>query len=312
MQTRTLCKDGPTLTTVGFGAWAIGGPWKFGWGPVDDGESTDAIRAALDRGVNWIDTAAVYGFGHSEKIVGEAIKGRRDEVFVATKCGLLKGEDGSSVRTLRPESIRKEVDASLERLGVEVIDLYQCHWPDPDTPVEETWGAMADLVKAGKVRYIGVSNFDVALLERIVPIHPVASLQPPYSMVRRDIEADLLPFCREHGIGIVVYSPMQSGLLSGKFDPERLAPDDWRRGAQWFQPQNLERNLAIVERLRPIADRNGKTVGQLAIAWVLREPAITSAIVGARRPEQVQENVVAADWQLVPEDRAEIEAILGV
>ncbi|BAC89558.1 aldo/keto reductase [Gloeobacter violaceus] len=311
METRRLGTNGPHITTIGFGAWAVDGPWQFGWGPVDDRESAAAIRAALDAGVNWIDTAAVYGFGHSEKIVGEAVKGRRDEVFIATKCGLLGGETKSPVRSLRPKSITAEADASLRRLGVDHIDLYQFHWPDVNTPVEDSWGAMVELVEAGKVRYAGVSNFDVPLLEKILPIHPVTSLQPPYSLIKRGIEAELVPFCREHGIGIVVYSPMQAGLLTGKFDPDRLAPDDWRRRAAWFAPENLDRNLALVEHLRPIAARYGKSVGQLAIAWVLRDTAVTSAIVGARRPDQVRENVEASGFHLGEADLAEIEAILA-
>ncbi|MBW4699919.1 MAG: aldo/keto reductase [Aphanocapsa lilacina HA4352-LM1] len=311
METRQLGTNGPHITTVGFGAWAVGGPWQFGWGPVDDRESVAAIRAALDAGVNWIDTAAVYGFGHSEKIVGEAVKGRRDEVFIATKCGLLEGETKSPVRSLRPKSIKAEADASLRRLGVDHIDLYQFHWPDVNTPVEDSWGAMVELVEAGKVCYAGVSNFDVPLLEKILPIHPVTSLQPPYSLIKRGIEAELVPFCRKHGIGIVVYSPMQAGLLTGRFDPDRLAPDDWRRRADWFAPENLDRNLALVEHLRPIAARYGKSVGQLAIAWVLRDTAVTSAIVGARRPDQVRENVEASGFHLGEADLAEIETILA-
>jgi aryl-alcohol dehydrogenase-like predicted oxidoreductase len=309
MQQRRLGSQGPQLTTIGFGAWAVGGPGgKFNWGPQDDQESIAAIHAAIDAGINWIDTAAVYGFGHSEEVVGQALRGRRGQALVATKCGRVWDADGNVDYNLRPEHMRGELENSLRRLGVEAIDLYQIHWPDPNTPIEESWGQMARFVEEGKVRYIGVSNFDVPLLERCEAIRHVDSLQPPFSLLRRDVAAEILPYCATHGIGVVPYSPMQSGLLSGSFDAGRLAPSDWRRNNAFFQEPNLSRNLAFVERLRPIAERHGKSVGQLAVAWVLSHPAVTSAIVGARRPEQVAENVGAADLALSESDLAEIES----
>jgi aryl-alcohol dehydrogenase-like predicted oxidoreductase len=309
MQQRRLGSQGPQLTTIGFGAWAVGGPGgKFNWGPQDDQESIAAIHAAIDAGINWIDTAAVYGFGHSEEVVGQALRGRRGQALIATKCGRVWDAAGNVDYNLRPEHMRAELENSLRRLGVEAIDLYQIHWPDPNTPIEESWGQMARFVEQGKVRYIGVSNFDVPLLERCEAIRHVDSLQPPFSLLRRDVAAEILPYCAAHGIGVVPYSPMQSGLLSGTFDAARLAPSDWRRNNAFFQEPNLTRNLAFVERLRPIAERNGKAVGQLAVAWVLSNPAVTSAIVGARRPEQVAENIGAAGWTLSESDLAEIES----
>lgn len=311
VETRRLGRDGPALSVIGFGAWAIGGGgYEWGWGPQDDAESIAAIRRALELGVNWIDTAAVYGLGHSEEVVGRALAGVRDRPFIATKCGQVWDDRGNIGDDLTSPSIRREVEASLRRLKVEALHLYQCHWPDPKTPVEETWQTMAALQDEGKVRYIGVSNFDVPLIQRCLAIRHVDSLQPPYSLLMRDVEEELLPFCAEQGIGIIAYSPLQSGLLTGRFDARRLAPDDWRRRDQTFQPPMLERNLAFVERLRAIAGRHGKTPGQLAIAWVLRHPAVISAIVGARRPGHVDENVGAAGWRLGPEDLGEIDRAL--
>lgn len=308
METRRLGRDGPALSVIGFGAWAIGGGgYAYGWGPQDDAESIAAIHRALEAGVNWIDTAPVYGLGHSEEIVARALDGRSDRPFIATKCGLVWDDNRRISVSLHPASIRREVEASLRRLRVEVIDLYQCHWPDPQTPVEETWQVMAALQDEGKVRHIGASNFGVPLLERCLAIRHVDSLQPPYSLLRRGVEQDLLPLCARRGIGVVAYSPMASGILTGRFDPARLAPDDWRRNDSNFQGARLQKGLALVDRLRPIAERHGKTPGQLAIAWVLRSPEVTSAIVGARRPDQVDENVGAAGWRLTAEDLAEIE-----
>ncbi|HIQ01420.1 MAG TPA: aldo/keto reductase [Anaerolineales bacterium] len=315
MQTRKLGYTDLHLTTIGLGTWAMsGGGWAFGWGPQDDAESIAAIRRALDLGINWIDTAAVYGLGHAEEIVGRAIAGRRDEVIIATKCGLVWDEGSTTpYGRLRAESVRREVEASLRRLNVEVIDLYQIHWPNPEEDIEEAWATIADLIREGKVRYGGVSNFSVEQLKRVQAIHPVASLQPPYSMLRREIEADLLPYCGANDIGVIVYSPMQSGLLTGKFTRARAAhlpEDDWRRRSPFFQEPELSANLALVEKLRPLAERRGRTVAQLAIAWVLRRPEVTAAIVGARRPSQIEETAPAGDWTLSEDEIAEIEGLL--
>jgi aryl-alcohol dehydrogenase-like predicted oxidoreductase len=315
MRTRKLGECGLELTTIGLGAWAIGGGgWAFGWGPQDDDESVGAIRRALDLGINWIDTAAVYGLGHSEEVVARAIAGRRDRVILATKCGLVwnPGETTPFGR-LKAESVRREVEASLRRLRTDRIDLYQIHWPDPPGEIEEGWGEIVRLVREGKVLHAGVSNFNVEQLDRVRAIHPVASLQPPYSMLRRDAEADLLAYCRAHGIGVVVYSPMQAGILSGGFTRERLAAlpsDDWRRNSRHYQEPLLTKNLRLVEKLRPIASRKGWTVGQLAIAWVLRRPELTAAIVGARCPSQIEETARASEIDLTADELAEIEALL--
>lgn len=310
IEKRKLGKQGPELTTVGFGAWAAGGPWHFGWGPQDDSESIAAIHRAIELGVNWIDTAAVYGWGHSEEVVGKALEGiSRDEVYVATKCGRVKGDGDVPEGDLRPESIRRQLEASLRNLRMDTVDLYQIHWPDTTTgtPIEESWAAMARLQDEGKVRWIGVSNFDVSLMERCEAIRHVDSLQPPYSLLRREIEAEILPWCLHNGTGVVCYSPMQAGILSGSFSLDRVAPDDWRRRNPIYQEPALSRNLAFVERLRPIAARYGKTVGQLAVAWVLANPAVTSAIVGARRPAQVEQNVGAMGWTLSDDILKEID-----
>jgi aryl-alcohol dehydrogenase-like predicted oxidoreductase len=315
MRTRTLGWSGLKLSTIGLGTWAMGGGgWKFSWGDQDDQASVAAIHAGLDAGINWIDTAAIYGHGHAEEVVGRAIKGRRDQVIVATKCGRVwEGESREIGRRLKRESVMAEVDRSLARLGTDVIDLYQIHWPEPDEDIEEGWAAVADLVKAGKVRYAGVCNFSVAQLERVQPIHPVTSLQPPYSMLRREIEADIIPWCEAHRVGIVAYSPMQAGLLSGRFTKVRaasLAPDDWRGKHPFFQEPQLSAILAKVDRLRPIASRLNITVAELALAWVLRFPVVTSAIVGARSPEQIEETVGAGDVVLPEEAAGEILGIL--
>lgn len=314
MQTRKLGWTDLNLTTIGLGTWAMGGGgWKFSWGPQDDRESIAAIRCALEKGVNWIDTAAVYGLGHSEEIVGKAIKGLHDKPIIATKCERVWDKDGNISGSLKRESIRSEVEASLKRLNIDVIDLYQIHWPDPEEDLEEGWGTMAELVKEGKIRYAGVCNFNVEQLKRIQPIHPVASLQPPYSILRRDIEAEVLGYCAANNIGVVVYSPMQKGLLTGKFTRERarnLPEDDHRRNDPRFQEPELSANLELVEGLRAIAEKRGRTVAQLAIAWVLRRPEVTSAIVGARRPSQIEETVVAGDWVLSEEDIRAIDRLL--
>ncbi len=315
MRTRTLGFSGEELTTIGLGTWAIGGgEWQFGWGPQDDRESLAAIERSLELGINWIDTAAVYGLGHSEEIVGKAIAGRRDEVFLATKCSRRWTDDGSIYGKLDSRSIRQECEDSLRRLNVDVIDLYQIHWPKPDEEIDEGWSTIADLIREGKVRYGGVSNFNLDQLKRIQEIHPVASLQPPYNMIRRRVEAEILPFCAENQIGVVAYSPMMSGLLTGTFDAERLAglaDDDWRHNSPHFQEPEFSVNVELAERLKAIAERNDLTLGQLSIAWVLRRPEVTSAIVGARRPDQIEETVKAGDADLSDSDIREIEELLS-
>lgn len=316
MQTRQLGYSNLHLTTIGLGAWAIGGGgWIYGWGAQDDADSIAAIRRALDLGINWVDTAAVYGAGHSEEVVGQALAGRRDGVMVATKCGrIMESLTDQPYGRLTADSVRREAEASLRRLKTEVIDLYQIHWPDPDDEIEEGWGAIADLIREGKVRYGGVSNFSVAQLQRIQPIHPVASVQPPYSMLRRGVEEELLAYCAANKIGVVVYSPMQAGLLTGKMTRERIAnmpADDWRARNELFQEPQLSANLELVEALRPIAARQGCTVAQLAIAWVLRRPEVTAAIVGARHPAQIEETAPAGDWRLSAEEVAQIDALLA-
>ena len=313
MRARELGTTGLDLSVVGFGAWAIGGPWAWGWGRQDDRESIGALHRALDAGVNWIDTAPAYGLGHSERIVGRALRERRDadRVRVATKCGLW-AEGQRDVYDLRPGSIRREVDASRRRLGVEVLDLYQIHWPDQSTgtPVEESWTTMAELVTEGKVRHVGVSNFTVELLERCERIRHVDSLQPPLNLIDRSALADLLPWCVAHGTGVLCYSPMQSGLLTGSFNHERAASlpsDDWRRRDPEFQEPRLSANLALAERLRPVAARHGTSVAAVAVGWVLGQAGVTAAIAGARRPAQVDGWIGAGDLVLMPEDFADLE-----
>jgi aryl-alcohol dehydrogenase-like predicted oxidoreductase len=315
MKKRRLGASGLELTRIGLGSWAIGGPgWQYAWGAQDDGDSIATIRRALDLGINWIDTAAVYGLGHSEQVVGEAIAGARERVILATKCGRAWGKDGAIVPRLKAASVRGELEASLRRLRTEYIDLYQLHWPDPEADIEEAWTEIAKAVEEGKIRYAGVSNFSAAQMARIQAIHPITSLQPPYSMLRRGIEQEILPFCAANGIGVVVYSPMQMGLLSGTFTKARvssLPTDDLRSRNAFYSEPALGRNLALVEKLRPVAARAGRTVAELAIAWVLRRPEVTAAIVGGRRPEQVAETIGAADWDLSPGEIAEVDALIA-
>jgi len=314
MRTRKLGNTDLKLTAVGLGTWAIGGPWQFGWGPQDDDEAVAAVLKAIDLGINWIDTAAIYGCGHSEELLGKALKKTKIKPIIATKCGLLWNKKREKVNCLKKESIRKECDDSLKRLGVKVIDLYQMHWPVPDEDIEEAWQEMANLQKQGKVRYIGLSNVGVSHIERLRKIAPVASVQPPHSMIRREIEKDLLGYCAKHNIGVVVYSPMQRGLLTGKFSKEHLAklpPDDHRLRSPEFQEPQFSANLELVEKLKLIAKRSGRTLAQLAIAWVLRRPEVTAAIVGARNPSQIAETAPAADWILTKTNIAEIEKLLA-
>lgn len=314
MNTRQLGKDGPHLTEIGLGAWAIGGPWAWGWGEQDDAISVKTIQVSLGMGINWIDTAAVYGLGHGEEVVAKALNGKRKEVFIASKCGLVWDERRRVRNNNRPESIRKECENSLRRLRTDYLDLYQIHWPDKNVPVEESWGEMSRLKEEGKVLHIGMSNFGVDLLQKCQKIYPVASLQPPYNMVHRDVEKEILPWCKEHGVGVVAYSPLQSGLLTGKFSREfidTLAEDDWRRAQRHphFSEPLFSRVLAFVEEIRPIAEKYHKSLTQLAIAWVLMHPAVTSAIVGARSVSQAEQNIGGAGWQVFNEDMERIDEL---
>jgi len=320
LPTQRLGRNGPEITRVGFGAWAIGGGgWAFGWGPQDDEAALAAMRHALERGISWIDTAAVYGHGHSEELVGRLLRElpHNDRPLVFTKCGLVWDEQdhmADATQDLRPASIRRECEASLRRLGVECIDLYQFHWPDEiGTPVEDSWGELTRLVEEGKVRWAGVSNFDVARLERCERIRHVDSLQPPFSLIRREMASHELEWCRAHGTGVIGYSPMQSGLLTDKWTVERvqaLADDDWRRRSEEFQSPNVERNLALRDALKPIAARHHTNVATIAVAWTLAWPGMTGTIVGARSPQQVDGWVGAATLQLTDQDLDEIDAAL--
>jgi aryl-alcohol dehydrogenase-like predicted oxidoreductase len=313
--TRVLGNSDLHLTPIGYGAWAIGGGnWEFAWGAQDDSESVSTIERALDSGINWIDTAAIYGLGHSEEIVGHALKGRTDKPLVFTKCSMRWHADRSIYRSLTAKSLQQEVDASLRRLGVDTIDLYQIHWPNPEGEIEEGWETLARFQEEGKVRYIGVSNFSVAQMKRAQAIAPITSLQPPYSLLRRDIESEVLPFCLENNIGVINYSPMVSGLLTGKMTAERvrhLPDDDWRKRNHNFQSPKLERNLELVELLRAIGQEHSVEPGVVAVAWTLRHPAITAAIVGARRPDQVDGILPAATFRLSDAEAARIEGWLS-
>ena len=315
MKTRKLGWTVVELTTVGLGTWAHGGAdWRFGWGPQDDELSVKTICAALDAGINWVDCAAVYGLGHAEEVLGRALRELKQKPFVATKCSLVWDERRNVSSNLKADSVKAECEASLRRLGVDRIDLYQVHWPMPDAQIEEGWGAVADLVREGKVRYGGVSNFSVAHMERVRAIHPVASLQPPYSMLKREIEKDILPYCAQHRIGVIAYSPLQKGLLTGKVTREyvaSLAREDHRvKLDPMFRDPELSAILRKVEALRPIAARCGITPAQLAIAWVLRRSELTAAIVGGRTPEQIHGTATAMDVELSAADIAEIEGVL--
>ena len=312
MDTRRLGNSDLEITPLGFGSWVTGGGnWEFGWGEQDDRESLSAIARALDLGINWIDTAAAYGLGHSEEVVGKAIRGRARKPYLFTKCSLVWGTDGKINHALKRDSVRRECEASLRRLGVDRIDLYQIHWPFPDAEIEEGWETLAKLKEEGKLGWIGVSNFDVSQLERARKIAPVTSLQPPYSAVHPEVEAEILPYCQRHGIGVIAYSPMQAGLLTGGVTPERVAsfPDnDWRKRSEDFHEPRLSRNLDLQRLLAQIGARHGQPSAVVALAWVLRSPALTGAIVGARRPAQVDGFIGAMSFRLAPD---EVEKIAG-
>jgi aryl-alcohol dehydrogenase-like predicted oxidoreductase len=311
LKTTQLGQTGLEITRVGFGAWAIGGGgWEFGWGPQQDEQSIAAIQRAVELGVNWIDTAAAYGFGHSEEIVGRALAGVEARPYVFTKASLLEGPGRRVIHSLKRDSILREAHASLRRLGVDAIDLYQIHWPIPDEDIEEGWSAFAELKEQGLVRHIGVSNFDAEQLRRIQQIAPVETLQPQYSLIERDIEGEILPVAERDGIGVIVYSPMSSGLLTGAMTRERIAglpDDDWRKHDDRFREPELSRNLALVERLGVVAERHGSVAGTVAIAWTLSNPAVDGAIVGFRSPEQVDPLIDAANLELSQDDITTIE-----
>jgi aryl-alcohol dehydrogenase-like predicted oxidoreductase len=311
MQKKRLGNSDMELTPIGIGAWAMGGGgWAFAWGPQDDSQSIAAIHAALDHGVNWIDTAAVYGLGHSEEVVARALAGRSERPYIFTKCELTWDDQGQITGVLKADSLRRECENSLRRLHAEAIDLYQIHWPNPDEDIEEGWGTLARLKEEGKVRWIGVSNFNAPQMERCRGIGPVTSLQPPYSAISPEVEASILPYCQQHGIGVIAYSPMKSGLLTGTMTKERVAAfpkDDFRRRAPAFQEPQLSRNLALAEIMRSIGARHGRTAGEVAIAWTLRHSAVTAAIVGMRSAEQAKGVLGALEFRLSAEEIAEID-----
>ncbi len=312
MKLRRLGNSDMQITPVGLGTWAIGGSgWQFAWGEQDDKASIEAIHVGLDAGINWIDTAAVYGLGHAEEIVARALATTSHKPYVFTKCGRVWDENRQIGRRLRAESIRAECESSLRRLEVETIDLYQIHWPEPDEEIEEGWETLAKLRDEGKIRWIGVSNFNVDQMKRAAAIEPITSLQPPYSLIRREIEAEILPFAEAAGIGVIAYSPMGSGLLAGKMTRQRIAAlpeDDWRRRSPNFQEPLLSRNLELAEKLAAIAARHGRTPGEAAIAWALRRRAVTGAIVGVRNADQVRGITGALEFRLSQDEIAELES----
>jgi len=311
---RTLGNSDLQLTPIGFGAWAIGGGnWEFAWGPQDDNESITAIHHALDLGINWIDTAAIYGLGHSEEIVGKALRTTSHKPLVFTKCSMRWHPDRTIYRSLKADSLAEEVENSLRRLGVDTIDLYQIHWPDPPDQIEEGWETLARFKEQGKLRHIGVSNFNVEQMKRAQKIAPITSLQPPYSMLRPAIEAEILPFAQANHIGVINYSPMVSGLLTGKMTAERAAAlpaDDWRRRNVEFKEPRLSRNMKLVELLREIGDAHNVSPGVVAVAWTLHHPAITAAIVGGRSAQQVEGLAPALDFRLSEEEFTRIHSFL--
>ena len=317
VEIRQLGNSDLHLTCLGFGSWAIGGgDWAFGWGDQDENEAVQAIVAAVENGINWIDTAAVYGGGVSEQLVGQAIKqlGSHRRPILATKCGRVMRADKSIDKVLKRDSIIAECEASLQRLGVDCIDLYQMHWPEPDADIEEGWSTLVELKKQGKVRHIGVSNHSVAQMQRLQAIHPICSLQPPYSLLNRAVEKEILEYCGQNQIGVVCYSPMAKGLLTGSFTLDRarsLSDKDHRSRDAQFKSPNIDAHLGLVDCLKSIADKHGKSVAALAIAWVLRRPEVTSAIVGSRRPSQIEGILAAGEWRLPNDDLQTIDQLLN-
>lgn len=303
------------LSVIGLGTWAMGGSnWQFGWGPQDDERSIATIYKALDLGINWIDTAPAYGLGHSEEVIGKVIRGMQEKPILATKCSRVWSEERIIHGSLKRESILREAEDSLQRLGMERIDLYQIHWPDPEEDIEEAWLAMESLVRSGKIRYAGVSNFNMKQMQTAQALHPIASLQPPYSLLKRDVEDEILPYCGENQIGVIPYSPMQKGLLTGKVTPEwvaRLPEGDHRQSDPDFRQPRLARNMRIAAGLTEIARESGYTAAQLAIAWTLRRPEVTAPIVGARKPSQIEDTAPAGDWELSEAEIAAVEKVLA-
>ncbi len=314
MQTRQLGNTEMQITPLGLGTWAIGGAnWAYAWGPQDDEASIATIHRALDLGINWIDTAAVYGLGHSEEVVGKALKGYSKQAYVFTKCSLVWDDRGEITSSLKERSLRREVENSLRRLQRDVIDLYQVHWPNPESELEEGWSTLAKLQAEGKVRYIGVSNFNIQQMRRAEAIASISSLQPPYSLIHPEVEEEILPYCQQHNIGVIVYSPMNSGLLTGKMSAERIAnmpEDDWRKRAADFQEPRLSRNLKLANLLQEIGYPYNRSTSEVAIAWVLRNPAVAGAIVGGRKPEQIDEIIGAAEFRLEELELAQIDKFL--
>ncbi len=316
LKTKQFGNTDMQITPVGFGAWALGGgDWIYAWGPQDDNESAAAIHHALDLGINWIDTAAGYGLGHSEEVVGQTLKGISEKPYVFTKCSMVWNEKGEFTSNLSRASVRRECENSLRRLQMDYVDLYQIHWPNPDPDIEEGWATLAELQKEGKVRWIGVSNFSVEQMKRAQAIAPINSLQPPYSLVRPEVEKEILPFCEKNNIGVIVYSPMYSGLLTGKMTAERIKnmpPDDWRQRDPEFQMPRLEKNLKLVNTLSEIGKQHGVEPGVVAIAWTLRIPAVTAAIVGMRRPSQVDGIIPAIDFRLTTQEADRLNEVAGI
>ncbi len=313
MRMKRLGKTDLQISAVGLGAWAMGGPWLFGWGPQDDKDSLEAIFEAMDCGINWIDTAAIYGHGRSEWIIGHALREMKRKPLIFTKCGLCWDEKSERIPRLKRQSIMQECEDSLHRLGVEAIDLYQIHYNQPPEDIEEAWATMADLKQQGKVRHIGLSNYAVEQMQQLEKIETVETLQPPYSMLRRDFEQGLADYCKKNDIGVIIYSPMQRGLLTGKFTAEKVAalpPGDSRRTNPDFTEPRFSVTLKLIEKLKPLAARHGRTTGQLAVAWTLANPAVSAAIVGARRKGQIAETAQAANWQLTESELNEIEKYL--
>lgn len=311
MQKLKLGNSDFEITRIGLGTWAIGGPWEWGWGSQSDADSIKTIHKALERGINWIDTAAVYGLGHAEEVDARALRETSYEPYVFTKCGLVWDENGHVSNRLKIASVEKEVDNSLRRLDVDVIDLYQIHWPVPEEDIAEAWQTLADLKDKGKVRYIGVSNFSAEQMQRVRSIAEITSLQPPYSLVFPEVEDEILPYCQKHGIGVINYSPMASGLLSGKMSRERIAnldDDDWRKSNENFQEPRLSRNLELVGLLKDVGSAHECTAGEIAIAWTLLNPAVTGAIVGMRHPDQVDGVIHASEVKLTEDEIQKISA----